>query len=71
MVKVFYWQWGKRVEHPEPFDDLDEAVSFLVEHGQPRHAGEIREFAPDEIADGERSITGRELDRLLDAASPW
>lgn len=65
MVKVFYWQWGKRVEHDEVFDDLDDALSFLYVHGVPQRAGEVVDFAPDEIVDGDRRISGGELDRLL------
>lgn len=66
MVKVFYWQWGKRVEHDEEFDDLDQALGFLYAHGVPEYAGQVKEFDPDEIMDGDRRISGGELDRLLD-----
>jgi len=65
MVTVYYWQWGKRVEHEERFESLDEALSFLYVHGVPQHARQVMDFAPDEIVDGDRRISGDELDRLL------
>jgi hypothetical protein len=65
MVKVFYWQWGKRVEHDEQFDDVDEAVAFLFANGVPQRANQVVDFAPDEIVDGARVIRGPDLDRLL------
>lgn len=64
-VKVFYWQWGSRVEHGEEFADVEEAVAFLFHHGVPQRAGDIMEFAPDEIVEGLHAIRDEELDRLL------
>ena len=66
MVTVFYWQWGKRVEHDEQFGSLDDALSFLFIHGVPQHPSEVKDFAPDEIVVDGRSISGGELARLLD-----
>jgi hypothetical protein len=54
MIKVFYWQQGERIEHPEPFDDVDEAISFLTENNIPRDESQLC-FAPDEDQDSTAS----------------
>lgn len=60
---LLYWQWGKHIS--QRFDNLDEALSHIITHGQPRHANEVRDFAAEEIIDGPRRIRGQELDRLV------